>query len=532
MQSYFHKNSIDFLVAPHSACAQVGRSHLCFSKSIFLTLAQLANIEGTDWCDAVAGSSEILMFDVEKVITKLDFERQEFSWVTRRTCIEALGVGSTSMFVDACLLSGSCFLPTLPQLDADLLQPAKPAKIRAAADLMKRLGVNGHGLCLHYQDEPAMQALDYLDRYRKSFLAVKHHIVLSSDGRLEPLNKNDAPGDMHAFMGQRLPDELYFYLSRGVVSPRVLYWRMSGEIMESPPLDGGSSPAYHELVRDKLAPHRSSALSLLSYSLHRFYQHRDVVLKCWFDLEEGKTLAIGGVADTSSAIAGWNVHLATIEQKAADLKVLLKSCVIFINFADAVCQRNISSLAFAVDSLRDSDFAKKTIKPKTSDHKPLRTKDEVCSNALWRFLQLRGYVSGDHTLSALGQSLHTGYSKAKGPEQEESVLLALELLRLNVLNSDNMFPTTQYGGAPFRGSETDKRNTLLVSRVACLGRMRHKSIGFTGPLSRHLLAYHSIISAVRGSLRDLVEMSLCTMLLNGNVSRDTTERELTEMGFR
>lgn len=182
-----------------------------------------------------------------------------------------------------------------------------------------------------------------------------------------------------------------------------------------------------------------------------------------------------------------------------------------------------------MNSLADANFAKKTVTPKANGSKPLDAPIEIRSNALWRFLQLRGYVNSDHTLSPLGQSLHKALAKAADEELEEPVIVALEHLRLNILTPDNMFA---YGGAPQRGSDIDKRNTLLVSRVACLAKLRHKSIGFTGPLSRHLLAYRDMAATVRSSLRNLVEMSLCTMLVNGHVARDVSLEELMDVSFK
>ena len=191
----------------------------------------------------------------------------------------------------------------------------------------------------------------------------------------------------------------------------------------------------------------------------------------------------------------------------------------------------MSSLAFAIDSLRDADFAKQTVTPRKNGNKPLKAKEEIGANALWRYLQIAGYITSSHTLSPLGDCLQRAFAQSGKPEFEEPIVLALELLRLDLLNADNMFPTPPYHGAPFRGSEIDQRNTLLVSRVACLGKLRHKSIGYTGPLSRHLLAYHSIISTVRDSQRDLLEMSLCAMLMAGNVARDTPEKDLQDVAF-
>ena len=61
---------------------------------------------------------------------------------------------------------------------------------------------------------------------------------------------------------------------------------------------------------------------------------------------------------------------------------------------------------------------------------------------------------------------------------------------------------------------------MLVSRLASLGKLRHQPVGYTGPLSRHLLAYQSMTATVHASLRDLIEMSLATMFLDGMVARE------------
>lgn len=61
---------------------------------------------------------------------------------------------------------------------------------------------------------------------------------------------------------------------------------------------------------------------------------------------------------------------------------------------------------------------------------------------------------------------------------------------------------------------------MLASRVACLGRLIHQPRGYSGPLSRHLLAYHSMVSAVQASMRDMLEICLVTMFLEGGVNRE------------
>ncbi|KAF1815441.1 hypothetical protein P152DRAFT_185644 [Eremomyces bilateralis CBS 781.70] len=116
---------------------------------------------------------------------------------------------------------------------------------------------------------------------------------------------------------------------------------------------------------------------------------------------------------------------------------------------------------------------------------------------------------------------------ASHPGLEEAAVVAIELARLGLLDAENMFPT--YSGAPFRGSDTDRRNTLLISRVACLGKLEHNTIGFTGPLSKHLLGYQSMINTVRGSLRDLMEVTITQFFLSGGAERDRSD--FTDLGL-
>lgn len=70
---------------------------------------------------------------------------------------------------------------------------------------------------------------------------------------------------------------------------------------------------------------------------------------------------------------------------------------------------------------------------------------------MWRFLQLRGFVSEKHQLTPWGKVLEatlavSGSNKA----QEQAAFLAVELLRLGLLNADTMF--RDYSGAPMRGT--------------------------------------------------------------------------------
>ncbi|KAB2573175.1 DNA repair protein [Lasiodiplodia theobromae] len=488
-QFLLNEAGAEFIVAPYTAWAQ---------------LAYLEKNAKHQW-QAIAGPSELLFFDIERVITAWDWERGEFTWMGRRQCMSDLGNLGPDQFVDACLLAGSELLPPLPMLETRRNKP----KIRSAVEMMMSLGRTGMSVCQNYQDDPKLRSMNYTDRFMRAKMSIQHHIVLTLDGKVEVLNNEHAPSDIHEFMSQRLPDEVYFYLSRGAIGSRVLTVRTSAEIIEIAPLDGGESQEYRELVRDQLIPLRNTTISLLSSSLHRFYQHKNVNLYTWFDRTNAKPITLRDTSDFRPILSNWNVKAALIQEKVKSLE-------------------GAETIGFAIQSLKDADFAAKTLTKKDTS-KLLSASDELLYNSVWRFLQLREFVDAKHNLTPWGEALNAAITALNGrSELEESVFIAMELARLNILTSKNMFPS--YGGPPIRGSEADKRNNLLVSRVACLGRLRHKPIGFTGPLSRHLLGYHSVISSVRSSLRDLAEVSLTTLLLNGDAERDRSD--YTDLGIK
>jgi len=243
---------------------------------------------------------------VGKVVTKLDFDRSQFTFVKRQSCMEDLGQISSDMFVDACILSGTAMLPTLPVIGN---VSGRPLKVRAAVELMKRQAVQtGNALCMSFSEKNNARKPDYLDLFQKSRLAVKHSIVLTSAGKVEPLDQASIPSDLHSVVGQRLPDELYYYLSVGMIGPSVLNQLTSMNIYECAPVDGGDSEQYHSLVRDKLTPLRATALSLLSHSLTRAYSHRKVILRCWFESEPSTTISLTDYPRPVAVLQDWNVH--------------------------------------------------------------------------------------------------------------------------------------------------------------------------------------------------------------------------------
>lgn len=113
--------------------------------------------------------------------------------------------------------------------------------------------------------------------------------------------------------------------------------------------------------------------------------------------------------------------------------------------------------------------------------------------------------------SCYGWALSTQTSLCSPPT------MALQCVAAVCISLSSVVSETDYSLAK------DQQFNMLVSRVAGLGELRHKPIGFTGPLSQHLLGYNSIINVVRQTLRDLIEVTSTHMFLTGSCNRSSVD---------
>ncbi|RDW62993.1 MKT1 family protein [Aspergillus mulundensis] len=492
LQRILVQNGVDYMVAPYSAAAQ---------------LAHLSNGPNSV-IDAIWGPSEVLLFDVEKLITRIEIDPAQFFWITKHTCQDELGRLTNEQFLDFALLLGSSFLQTFPFFENPAF-PGKAASVREALTMFNSTGRSALSLCGQYEEERRMQDLEYTDRYKRAYMNVKHHVVMDMEGRVGIMDVENAPNDMHEVIGQRLPEELYFYMSKGMLGPDVPNYLTSGEVLISLPLGIEDSQVYRRVAGEILAPLREQAIFLLSNNLHRFYQSKTIHVRTWYNENVDSTITLRTPPQVVHSILSWKI---SSERYTEGVKKL---------------QGSSGPFKFAVQSLKDTEFASKTFASKNVT--PLSTKDEILANVYWRFLQLRGYVNEKHQLTPWGVCLEQALS-VLNPEDslEEATFVAIELLRFGVLNAEQWF--SHVSGGPMRGSDEDKSFNMLISRVACVGKLRHKNIGYSGPLSRQLLSYRSLITEVRATLRNLIEISLVSLLLSGDANRD--RNDWTELAIR
>ena len=211
-----------------------------------------------------------------------------------------------------------------------------------------------------------------------------------------------------------------------------------------------------------------------------------------------------------------------------------------------VRQSTISSISKSADmrgyvlALRTE--SKKTVQPKKSDHL-LSTEGELLANTLWRFLQLRDFVSSDHTLSPWGVALSVGLEMLSNhPDMYDPLYLGLELFRLQSLNPEEFsvrYPEGQKHGTGNTDSllrlslDEERGHIRLLCRVACLTTLKKSTTTWKGPVSKSLLAYNSMVTEVQRNVRNLIEMVVLSMCAHGDVDRlHKRPHEWTSIGMQ
>ena len=252
------------------------------------------------------GSSDCFLFNVERILSWLDEDEDTFDCTTKSECQRRLGGATDEVLRDCQLLLGSSFLPMFPPL-ARIAQASKPTP-RDALNLLMNSNRSVFQLCHQFRDDGQVQNLQYRERYMRAIMTIKHHVILESDGTIAPTDLEHAPGDVHEFVGQRLPDELFFYLSKGIIGPEILNCLTSGEIVLTLPAGVQDNSAYRQLVVDRLNDIRTLSLKLLGESLNRYYGTRIINLKVWYERDTSNlAINIRDVPSLREKMATWKI---------------------------------------------------------------------------------------------------------------------------------------------------------------------------------------------------------------------------------
>lgn len=488
-------------------CAGMRNPSVAGYSSIRADASQIAYLSKAELVGTIMGPRELLLYPItDPVIQEISWDVKQVQCVSRDVLMASLGVDE-SLFVDALLLTGTSFLPPFPAK----VQPQQGSNsVRDVVNMLRTNGKHVKQLCSGFDDVLRDQP-DWFDRYCRARMIVKHFIYIDDSGSLEINNFDLLTAGSHEYLGIRLPEELFHYLNTGLIRPDLLSWLIHSKMTVLPTLDGIASDEYKDLVLKRLLPLRELALGLVVPRLARGMHHYDIEVTTWFG--QKATIQKSSFQTPSPKVASWDMEEKVVAQHFPSWGPLTSQT------AAGTTRDQTGSLAFEVLALRKPDFVKDTIgnsasKPRTdSSH-------HLVSSVIWRFLHLRDYVNDSHELTSWGKALATAMTEIertvkknpKVPGLYEALLLAFELIRLDQLNAKPRKDEV--------ASDETETKILLVSRCAVLLKLRHESIGYTGPLRRDMLAYLSQVSVVREADRDLVDAIVAHMFLNNKTKRE------------
>ncbi|OJA20560.1 hypothetical protein AZE42_09788 [Rhizopogon vesiculosus] len=501
----FRHRNVEFLVAPYVAWAQL----------IYMQRHPKSYIH------AIFGPTDTLLYPgVDKLITSLDLTSAtpSFSFVSKRTILNDLVV-SEDQFLDIGILVGFEHSPPFPPT---LHEQA----LKATVDMVKYYK-SGHAAVSAFADHPGVKSIQYPDQYARTRSMIKYSLIFSSEGSVTPLplaitspahgpnhshhpTAADIPSDLHEIFTHRLPDEIYFYLSRGLLGPQALVWLTSGQIVEPPPLDNGETTEYKrfvkEVITDGQTGPRATALALISSVSHQFWNNRKVMGNFWFESpsahgQKPVQHSSPQTVQLAERVAGWNVSYAIVEE---ELRRQNSSTIDFALCLGATVSEKLASRTKGKSNLSNGQLDKK---------------DEVVANVVWRFLELRGFLLNSHTHSPLARAMYTAIKQARLNDKfQDPLYLFLELVRAGVMHG-HLWSGRAFSGGPSFGTDDEKSCMLLVMRVLSIVPLNFKPQPWSAPLSRELLVFNSFVRSLTRALRTLLEVTTLNMLLRSDARR-------------
>lgn len=495
----FRHRNVEYVVAPYVAWAQL----------IYLQRHQKSYIH------AIYGPTDTLLCPgVDKIITSVDLisEKPSFTFVSKRSILNDLGV-SEDQFLDIGILIGFDHSPSFPPTVHD-------QALKATVDMVKYYK-SGFAAVSAFADQPQVKNISYPDHYARTRSMIKYSLVFSSEGSVVPLplsintppphgHQNhhphhptaaDIPQDLHEIFTNRLPDEIFFYMSRGLMGPQALVWLTSGQVSEHPPLDNGETTEYRRFVREVITEGetgpRATALALVSSVAHPFWANKKVSAHFWFEQSASSKPIQHNSSSTrqlAERVAGWNVPYTIVEEELR--------------------RQNSSTIDFALclGATGSDKLAARTRIKSSQASVPLEKKDEIVANVIWRFLELRGFLL-NHTHSSLARAMHTALRTARVNDKfQDPLYLFLELVRAGVMHG-NLWSGRAFSGGPSFGTDDEKSCMLLVMRVLSIVPLNFKPQPWSAPLSRELLVFNSFVRSLTRALRTLLEVTSLNILL-------------------
>lgn len=241
-------------------------------RAPFLAQPQLVWMLQHKLITGIYGSNLMLLWGVSRLITSIDLPQGTYEWLDLEPLLQSLNGMPQELFVDLCLVAG-CQQP----FPFGLLPRQEP--FEAVAQLFLQCGsfraLVAHLSAIGQARDP--QTTHFI--HARAQTCVRNHLVLGVKGQCMPFSMIDCPPTLSEIFGSRLPAEVFFLLSQGVVSPMVINNVLSGFVLETAPL--ADSESYRTVVEKLLDTQRGPAITTLRSCLNRNFQARPLLVGKW-----------------------------------------------------------------------------------------------------------------------------------------------------------------------------------------------------------------------------------------------------------
>lgn len=514
---YFIEMGIEYLVSPYDASFQL--SYLYQSGII----------------DTIYGSTDLLLTKIDKFILGMEFQSKDFRFIDKHKVLSELGL-TERQFLDLSIMVGCTIqpntFPNFPPLPKP--NPVQPypqlSYFKLGLDIIYQYNsFNGTKFNDLYGYIISLNDPNLLDLYYKGHAAIKFLPILNKDGYVALYNvemaklgiesnseflpnsedagtppssksssKSDkvvkVPTDIHDIISQKLPPELYFYQSIGLLPTGLLEAITRGHLDVRPPLEIGISESYRKLITSKFYVNNlDQQCNLLTQLLARYYQVKKVSVKYWY----------------RDSITEVNNRLTPPIFKRVD-KLFIQS-----------------------DTAKDSfDLTKffRTLYTKGAEGKYTTTKvisknEDIVATVLLRTLYLLEIIDEkNHDLKPVGRVLKLLVLESKNITQDELTQFTLLLLLINSKTFKLTDPHREFGSVSASSksinittedlSLEENQFISLISRVFSLHKFNIAPINYQGPISRNLLNFRSHLEFINNSVINTIQTLLVDFIVH------------------
>lgn len=329
------------------------------------------------------------------------------------------------------------------------------------------------------------------------------------------------PNDVHEIISQRLPPELYFYQSMGLLPLSLLGSIVKGELEIRPPIEGStgskSNESYKNLITLKFYEELlDSQFNLLTQFLARYYQVKKIRVKYWFKND-------------------------ILELNNRFTPPISKKLNKFILANDGNGENFVINRFF--QSRLDGEY---------TSTKTVETKDDIISTVLLRVLHLYGIVNEKSELLTIGRILVEFAKSADNEvsqEEFEHIILLVLLLNSKVLTLNepskeytdvsNYYKTSmlnqQQNPNQFskQGLTADViKKITLISRIFSFKKLNVSPINYQGPISRSLLNFRSHVEFINHNLINTLQLVLIDFVVRQEQNNIKTEYETKDDWYK